>query len=62
MKQLRKKHDGIHDGTIHRSETEFRIIMWQLTSGHRLFHDQEHGPKLILDILRPEITVDTPQI
>ncbi|RHZ57543.1 hypothetical protein Glove_386g22 [Diversispora epigaea] len=38
--------------------------MWQLTSGHRPFHDQEHGPKLILDILdgkRPEITEDTPE-
>ncbi|RHZ75521.1 hypothetical protein Glove_213g131 [Diversispora epigaea] len=38
------------------------MIMWQLTSGHRPFHDQEHGPKLILDILdgkRPEITEDT---
>ncbi|RHZ61603.1 hypothetical protein Glove_346g193 [Diversispora epigaea] len=40
------------------------MIMWQLTSGHRPFHDQEHGPKLILDILdgkRPEITEDTPE-
>ncbi|RHZ88863.1 hypothetical protein Glove_21g401 [Diversispora epigaea] len=40
------------------------IIMWQITSGHRPFHDQEHGPKLILDILdgkRPEITEDTPK-
>ncbi|RHZ75440.1 hypothetical protein Glove_213g2 [Diversispora epigaea] len=40
------------------------MIMWQLTSGHRPFHDQEHGPKLILDILdgkRPEITEDTPK-
>ncbi|RHZ43846.1 hypothetical protein Glove_851g10 [Diversispora epigaea] len=39
------------------------MIIWQLTSGHR-FHDQEHGPKLILDILdgkRPEITKDTPE-
>ncbi|RHZ75201.1 hypothetical protein Glove_217g110 [Diversispora epigaea] len=27
------------------------MIMWQLTSGHRPFQDQEHGPKLILDIL-----------
>ncbi|RHZ57511.1 hypothetical protein Glove_386g17 [Diversispora epigaea] len=35
-----------------------------MTSGHRPFHDQEHGPKLILDILdgkRPEITDDTPE-
>ncbi|RHZ61663.1 hypothetical protein Glove_346g161 [Diversispora epigaea] len=35
------------------------MIMWQMTSGHRPFHDQEHGIKLILDILdgkRPEIT------
>ncbi|RHZ61719.1 hypothetical protein Glove_346g172 [Diversispora epigaea] len=40
------------------------MIMWQMTSGHRPFHDQEHGPKLILDILdgkRPEITDDTPE-
>ncbi|RHZ61598.1 hypothetical protein Glove_346g195 [Diversispora epigaea] len=40
------------------------MIMWELTSGHRPFHDQEHGPKLILDILdgkRPEITEDTPE-
>ncbi|RHZ74588.1 hypothetical protein Glove_220g45 [Diversispora epigaea] len=40
------------------------MIMWQITSGHRPFHDQEHGPKLILDILdgkRPEITEDTPE-
>ncbi|RHZ73794.1 hypothetical protein Glove_229g10 [Diversispora epigaea] len=40
------------------------MIMWQLTSGHRPFHDQEHGPKLILDILdgkQPEITEDTPE-
>ncbi|RHZ61696.1 hypothetical protein Glove_346g100 [Diversispora epigaea] len=40
------------------------MIMWQLTSGHRPFHDQEHGPKLISDILdgkRPEITEDTPE-
>ncbi|RHZ61673.1 hypothetical protein Glove_346g80 [Diversispora epigaea] len=40
------------------------MIMWQLTSGYRPFHDQEHGPKLILDILdgkRPEITEDTPK-
>ncbi|RHZ57504.1 hypothetical protein Glove_386g55 [Diversispora epigaea] len=40
------------------------MIMWQLTSGHRPFHDQEHGPKLIIDILdgkRPEITEDTPE-
>ncbi|RHZ43850.1 hypothetical protein Glove_851g14 [Diversispora epigaea] len=40
------------------------MIIWQLTSGHRPFHDQEHGPKLILDILdgkRPEITEDTPE-
>ncbi|RHZ89510.1 hypothetical protein Glove_13g247 [Diversispora epigaea] len=42
----------------------FGMIMWQLTSGHRPFHDREHGPKLILDILdgkRPEITEDTPE-
>ncbi|RHZ61640.1 hypothetical protein Glove_346g21 [Diversispora epigaea] len=41
------------------------MIMWQLTSGHRPFHDKEHGPKLILDILdgkRPEITEDTPEL
>ncbi|RHZ74574.1 hypothetical protein Glove_220g30 [Diversispora epigaea] len=41
------------------------MIMWELTSGHRPFHDQEHGPKLILDILdgkRPEITEDTPEL
>ncbi|RHZ61662.1 hypothetical protein Glove_346g160 [Diversispora epigaea] len=40
------------------------MIMWQMTSGHRPFHDQEHGPKLILDILdgkRPEITEGTPK-
>ncbi|RHZ61624.1 hypothetical protein Glove_346g148 [Diversispora epigaea] len=40
------------------------MIMWELTSGHRPFHDREHGPKLILDILdekRPEITEDTPE-
>ncbi|RHZ74584.1 hypothetical protein Glove_220g17 [Diversispora epigaea] len=40
------------------------MIMWELTSGYRPFHDQEHGPKLILDILdgkRPEITEDTPE-
>ncbi|RHZ61669.1 hypothetical protein Glove_346g167 [Diversispora epigaea] len=40
------------------------MIMWQMTSGHRPFHDQEHGPKLILDILdgkRPKITEDTPE-
>ncbi|RHZ61628.1 hypothetical protein Glove_346g140 [Diversispora epigaea] len=40
------------------------MTMWQMTSGHRPFHDQEHGPKLILDILdgkRPEITEDTPE-
>ncbi|RHZ74606.1 hypothetical protein Glove_220g26 [Diversispora epigaea] len=40
------------------------MIMWQMTSGHRPFHDQEHGPKLILDILdgkRPAITEDTPE-
>ncbi|RHZ75436.1 hypothetical protein Glove_213g39 [Diversispora epigaea] len=40
------------------------MIMWELTSGHRPFHDQDHGPKLILDILdgkRPEITEDTPK-
>ncbi|RHZ43851.1 hypothetical protein Glove_851g15 [Diversispora epigaea] len=40
------------------------MIMWELTSGHRPFHDQEHGPKLVLDILngkRPEITEDTPE-
>ncbi|RHZ61675.1 hypothetical protein Glove_346g84 [Diversispora epigaea] len=42
----------------------FGMIMWELTSGHRPFHDQEHGPKLISDILdgkRPEITKDTPE-
>ncbi|RHZ88780.1 hypothetical protein Glove_21g200 [Diversispora epigaea] len=40
------------------------MIMWQLTSGHRPFHDRGHGPILILDILdgkRPEITKDTPE-
>ncbi|RHZ58798.1 hypothetical protein Glove_368g45 [Diversispora epigaea] len=40
------------------------MIMWQLTTGHKPFHDQEYGPKLILDILngkRPEITKDTPE-
>ncbi|RHZ61684.1 hypothetical protein Glove_346g186 [Diversispora epigaea] len=40
------------------------MIMWQMTSGYRPFHDQEHGPKLIVDILdgkRPEITEDTPE-
>ncbi|RHZ43859.1 hypothetical protein Glove_851g8 [Diversispora epigaea] len=40
------------------------MIMWELTSGHRPFHDREYGPKLILDILdgkRPEITEDTPE-
>ncbi|RHZ57533.1 hypothetical protein Glove_386g15 [Diversispora epigaea] len=40
------------------------MILWELTSGHRPFHDQDHGPKLILDILdgkRPEITEDTPE-
>ncbi|RHZ61605.1 hypothetical protein Glove_346g115 [Diversispora epigaea] len=39
------------------------MIMWQLTSGHRPFHDREHL-KLVLDILdgkRPEITDDTPE-
>ncbi|RHZ64799.1 hypothetical protein Glove_320g45 [Diversispora epigaea] len=40
------------------------MIMWQLTSGHKPFHDQEYGPKLILNILdgkRPKITDDTPE-
>ncbi|RHZ58759.1 hypothetical protein Glove_368g20 [Diversispora epigaea] len=40
------------------------MIMWQLTSGHRPFHDREHGPILILDILdgkRPKTTKDTPE-
>ncbi|RHZ43808.1 hypothetical protein Glove_853g12 [Diversispora epigaea] len=40
------------------------MIMWELTTGHKPFHDQEHGPKIILDILdgkRPEITKDTPE-
>ncbi|RHZ47031.1 hypothetical protein Glove_595g13 [Diversispora epigaea] len=40
------------------------MIMWQLTSEHRPFHDQDHGPKLTSDILdgkRPEITEDTPK-
>lgn len=40
------------------------MIMWELTTGHKPFHDQQHGPKLILDILdgkRPEITEDTPE-
>ncbi|RHZ58764.1 hypothetical protein Glove_368g26 [Diversispora epigaea] len=40
------------------------MIMWQLTSGHRPFHDRQYGPKLILDILdgkRPESTEDTPE-
>ncbi|RHZ58756.1 hypothetical protein Glove_368g19 [Diversispora epigaea] len=40
------------------------MIMWELTTGHKPFHDQEYGPKLILDILdgkRPEITKDTPE-
>ncbi|RHZ58784.1 hypothetical protein Glove_368g33 [Diversispora epigaea] len=40
------------------------MIMWELTTGHKPFHDQEYGPKLILDILdgkKPEITKDTPE-
>ncbi|RHZ43810.1 hypothetical protein Glove_853g10 [Diversispora epigaea] len=40
------------------------MITWELTTGHKPFHDQEHGPILILDILdgkRPEITKDTPE-
>ncbi|RHZ58769.1 hypothetical protein Glove_368g6 [Diversispora epigaea] len=40
------------------------MIMWQLTSGHRPFHDRGHGPILILDILdgkRPKTTKDTPE-
>ncbi|RHZ58757.1 hypothetical protein Glove_368g28 [Diversispora epigaea] len=40
------------------------MILWELTTGHKPFHDREHGPILILDILdgkRPEITKDTPE-
>ncbi|RHZ58790.1 hypothetical protein Glove_368g34 [Diversispora epigaea] len=40
------------------------MILWELTTGHKPFHGQEHGPNLIYDILdgkRPEITKDTPE-
>ncbi|RHZ58753.1 hypothetical protein Glove_368g14 [Diversispora epigaea] len=40
------------------------MILWELTTGHKPFHGQEHGTNLIYDILdgkRPEITKDTPE-
>ncbi|RHZ58761.1 hypothetical protein Glove_368g22 [Diversispora epigaea] len=40
------------------------MILWELTTGHKPFYDQEHGTNLIYDILdgkRPEITKDTPE-
>ncbi len=42
----------------------FGIIMWEISSGERPFHDVIHDKTLALQILkgfRPEITKDTPQ-
>src|SRR5947208_5990201 len=40
------------------------MIMWELTTGKKPFHDRPHDHHLMLDILkgeRPEITEDTPE-
>src|SRR6266545_2532376 len=42
----------------------FGMIMWELTTGKKSFHDRPHDQYLILDILRrerPQITDDTPK-
>src|SRR6266542_3163761 len=42
----------------------FGMIMWELTTGRKPFHDREHNHYLITDILkgeRPQITDDTPK-
>src|SRR5438105_7740640 len=40
------------------------MIMWELTTGKKPFHDRSHNHILITDILkgeRPQITDDTPE-
>jgi serine/threonine protein kinase len=40
------------------------MIMWELTTGKKPFHDRSHDQYLMLDILngeRPQITDDTPE-
>ena len=42
----------------------FGMIMWELTTGKKPFHDRPHNSSLISDILngeRPQITDDTPE-
>src|SRR5437016_1781030 len=42
----------------------FGMIMWELTTGKKPFHDRPHDQYLMLDILkreRPQITDDTPE-
>src|SRR5437660_7606520 len=42
----------------------FGMIMWELTTGKKPFHDRSHNHCLITDILkgeRPQITDDTPK-
>src|SRR5437764_3241380 len=42
----------------------FGMIMWELTTGKKPFHDRLHDQYLMLDILkgeRPQITKDTPE-
>ena len=42
----------------------FGIIMWELTTGKKPFHDRPHNHLLISDILkgeRPQVTDDTPE-
>src|SRR5437762_3372592 len=42
----------------------FGMIMWELTTGKKPFHDRPHNHILISDILngeRPQITDDTPE-
>ena len=42
----------------------FGMIMWELTTGKKPFHDRPHDSSLISDILngiRPQVTDDTPE-
>src|SRR4051812_4889787 len=42
----------------------FGMIMWELTTGKKPFHDRPHDQYLMMDILngiRPQVTDDTPE-